>query len=372
MRIILAFIGIALALITPGVVIADDAGGAQQPVCDGASISDALQRTLSWIEAHPRDWPDTGEKIGNYGLSLWSWVLFATMHPDEAVRARCAREASRALRAPLRGDARTVGQRIAGAKWQDWIQLSYFATLLANAHVLDDAAAVDDIVRVGLGGLDLPKLHAETVSRSASTAFWTFNLLHHAAVGRELPVSKAGTKLAEAAALHAEGKPPRPSIQYVSGIYHELAALSNLGHAPLVPAAADDDTHGARFTARELDVARAFLPALVALAVQRDDADMAAEGLIAASLLGQRGEAFFVDGVHWLVERQNDDGTWKARRPGADAFRHGVIICSWALFEAMKDVVPDADEVDDAMAAPMTLEDGDNLWVVEEDEMLIF
>ena len=63
----IAIIGVALLC---AVAVTADDGGAQ-PVCDAVSVSDAVSRSLAWLEAHPRDWPDDGEKVGAYGLSLW-------------------------------------------------------------------------------------------------------------------------------------------------------------------------------------------------------------------------------------------------------------------------------------------------------------
>ena len=103
------FATVALA----AVAAAGNDGG--PPSCDAASVTGALAASWGWVKAHPRGWPDTGEKVGNFALHTWALTLFAR-HPDAAVRAAAAARASAGLRAPLGGDPRTLGARIAGKK----------------------------------------------------------------------------------------------------------------------------------------------------------------------------------------------------------------------------------------------------------------
>jgi hypothetical protein len=57
--------------------------------------------------------------------------------------------------------------------------------------------------------------------------------------------------------------------------------------------------------------------------------------LIAATLLGDRGEPYYRDGMSWLLGRQRADGTFEGSSRSAKA-GHGVLVCSWAFLEMLR------------------------------------
>ena len=263
----------------------------------------ALARSLAWLDTHPAG-PDA--KLGSRVLDAWAWERYARLHPDPAVRERAAREAR----------ARLASLEIEGQI--DFVALSYWATALRCRHSL--GLATEPLAR-RLAELDLPRLLDEG---SPSTGWWSGELLRRSEV--EVATSARATALAASAADPAW----TPSVRDAVAFYHEIAAASDLGRAPV-----------RGLSPQALTFARGAHPALFSLARERNETDAAAEVLIGAAILGQRDEAWFREGVLWLVGRQRGDGTYPraSARPSRSVSdsRHGVLVVSWALLEFASD-----------------------------------
>lgn len=294
---------ILLALFLGPAACASDSSSDETSSAQMRATHEALARSLSWLEHHR---PEPHAKLGDHVLDAWTWVIFARLHPDATVRARARREARQRLMA-----LEAPGEL-------DFVSLSYWATALrCRASVGLDP----DPLRARLEAADLEPILAEG---SATTALWSVELLRRSGVEVTLPPRT--TALAAAAA----DPDWAPSLSNAVAIYHELAAASDFGRAPV-----------RGFSAEELAFARRAHPMLFSVVRGEGQTDAAAEVLIAGAILGQRDEPWFADGIAWLRTRQRDDGSYRRAGqrpdPSANARRHGILTASWALLASLPD-----------------------------------
>jgi hypothetical protein len=251
----------------------------------------AFGPSLRWLEQHRPE--SSGAELGDLGMDAWSWCLFARLHPDAGVRRRATDQA----RDRLASLPRTIEPSVTALSW--------WALLLREMRAFN----VDDAGRSAeIAALDLDAVLARA---GPTTTLWTKLLLRRA--GIDVSVSKAGTRVASL------GETDSLSSRDAVAIYHEIAPAFDLGRA-----------QPELFTAEELARVVELLPRLLLVCREADDVDAAAEVLIIAALLGDRERPYYREGIGWLVERQQADGSY---HPGRDlsAARHGVLLGSWAL-----------------------------------------
>jgi hypothetical protein len=266
----------------------------------------ALDRSLSWLTAHPSD-PDSAQ-IGELTLDAWPWTIFSRLHPDPEIRARSAEEA----KARLQGLEPKVEPTL--------VSLSYWALLLRNieSHNLDTVAYREALSRVDI--------EAILAAGNPTTNLWTTELLRYSGIPSKSRVEE--TYLATSA---ADGVARfEPTVRGAYALYHEIVPATDLGRKPIRV-----------FSDDQVDFARLVLPALLEVSRNAGDTDAVAEVLITASLLGEREQRYYGEGIEWLLTQQREDGTYRdartgnARLPSAH-FRHGILVVSWALLESLR------------------------------------
>jgi hypothetical protein len=266
----------------------------------------ALDRSLSWLTAHPSD-PD-GAQIGELTLDAWPWTIYSRLHPDPEIRARSAEEA----RSRLQGLEPRVEPTL--------VSLSYWALLLRNieSHNLDTAA-----YREALSRMDIEAILA---TGNPTTNLWITELLRYSGIPGKSRV-KETYLVTNAAAGIARFK---PTVRGAYALYHEIAPATDLGRKPIRV-----------FSNDQVEFARRVLSALLEVSRNAGDTDAVAEVLITASLLGERERRYYGDGIEWLLTQQREDGTYhdartrNARLPSSH-FRHGILVVSWALLESLQ------------------------------------
>jgi hypothetical protein len=295
------------ALLVPGLLAQVLVACADAPPVPGREeVLQALDRSLSWLVAHPPD--PAGAPIGELALDEWTWNLFSRLHPDPKIRARTA-EGSRAR-------LRSLEPRVEPTL----VSLSYWALLLRNLVSQDlDATAY----RAALSRVNIDAILAKG---NPTTNLWTTELLRYSGIPGASSVE--GTYLATSAATGLDRF--EPTLRGAYALYHEIAPVTDLGRGP-VRGFSDD----------QVQFARRVLPALLERSRSAGDTDAVAEVLITASLLGERRRSFYGEGIEWLVARQREDGTYRDARARAPApppapFRHAILVVSWALLESLR------------------------------------
>jgi hypothetical protein len=290
---------LGLLLVLPSCERAQPAG--KSP--DEAALQ-ALQKSIEWLSANPPNPADA--KLGNIGLDAWAWAQIAELHPSDVVRRRAKQEARKRL-----GQLEPMIEPTP-------VELSYWAVLL---HVMG-AVGIDTSPH--LAALSKVDLSEAVEAMSPTTALWTSGLLQP--LGITVEVDPAATVVATEAAASDW----TPTVRSAYAIYHEVAGATELGRvAPRV------------FNQRQLDFVRRALPQLLEICIAEHETDAAAEVLIAAAILDQRGRRYYVDGMRWLIAQQRSDGTYFSARdlkrtPEPSNFRHVVIVGSWAVLESLQ------------------------------------
>jgi len=263
----------------------------------------ALHKSIEWLTANPPN--PAYAKFGDIGMDAWTWAQIAKLHPSDVVRRRAKREARKRL------------AQLDPVIEPTPVALGYWAVLLRSMS----AVGIDTSPYLAaLSTLDLGQVPREM---SPTTALWTSGLLRFAGVAVEF--DPAATEVATGAAASDW----TPSVRSAYAIYHEIAAVTDLGGAtPRV------------FNKRQLDFVRHALPQLLTVSIGADDTDAVGEVLITAAILDQHGRRYYSDGMHWLLAQQRSDGTYRsgrdARRTHAPSnFRHVVLIGSWAVLESL-------------------------------------
>jgi hypothetical protein len=284
-----------------GAALLVSAGGERETAPIRASAQAALERSLTWLASHR---PDATSALGNRVLDAWSWTLFARLHPEAGVRERAASEARARL------------ERLGFPTNPDFVALTYWAVALRCRAA---AGLETDGLRDALAQVDLVALLA---AGSPTSAWWSAELLRHSGVSVDLPRRTRAIAVAAAEPAYA------PSVRDAVAFYHELAAAADLGTRAIEG-----------FSSDEIAFVRRVLPDLVAASRARGDTDAAAEALIAAALLDERRAPWFREGVDWILAQQRPDGAYvragMPRDPDPDELRHGVLVASWALLEAL-------------------------------------
>jgi hypothetical protein len=259
---------------------------------------EALERSMVWLQSHPAR---NEAALGERGMDAWTWELISRLHPDDAVRARAAREAR------IRLEAIELGDEL------DHVSLSWWPLLLRcrDSVGLDSAAIVRELETRNL---------ASILDRAApSTVFWTAQLLSHSGVA--LPSQPEETLLAQAAL----GNRRDVTVRDAYAFYHELVPASDLGRQAIRV-----------FDADELAYARAVHADLLAECLREGDADAVAEVLISATIVDARGPEYR-EGIQWLLAKQQKDGTYLSPKKGPLRSqrdpRHLVLVATWALLE---------------------------------------
>lgn len=99
------------------------------------------------------------------------------------------------------------------------------------------------------------------------------------------------------------------------------------------------------FTAEDLAYIRATLPHLVTRYVVEDDPDLVAELLLCMTMTGQRDDPKYAEGVAFLLDTQNEDGSWGNYESLRSMWRqylehriylHTTYVALWALQEAFE------------------------------------
>jgi hypothetical protein len=258
----------------------------------------ALERSVVWLQSHPvRD----GAALGERGMDAWTWELIARLHPDEAVRARVAREARTRLAViELEDELDQVG-----LSWWSLLMRCRTSLGLDNAPIVKALTAHD--------------LEAILEQGAPTTAFWTAELLSRSGVA--LASRPEDTVLAQAALASRREVTLRDAYAF----YHELAPASDLNRQPI-----------RAFDAEQLAYARALHPNLLAESIREGDADAVAEVLVSAVIINARGPEYRA-GIAWLLAKQQEDGTYLSPKKGALRSqrdpRHLVLVATWALLE---------------------------------------
>ncbi len=266
----------------------------------------ALDRSLSWLTAHPSD--SDGAQIGELTLDAWPWPIFSRLHPDPEIRARSAREAM----ARLQGLKPKVETTL--------VSLSYWALLLRNLDFqnLDTAAYQKALSRVDI--------EAILADGNPTTNLWITELLRYSGIPGKSRVKE--TYLATNAAAGVDSF--EPTVRGAYALYHEIAPAADFGRKPIRV-----------FSDDQVEFARRVLPALLEVSRNAGDTDAVAEVLITASLLGEREQRYYGEGIEWLLMQQREDGTYRdARTTNAGLpsvhFRHAIVVVSWALLESLQ------------------------------------
>jgi hypothetical protein len=211
-----------------------------------------LDHSLAWLDGAQPD--PTQTAFGYQCLDAWTWHMFATWHPDEAVRRRAA--ATTALRlAAIRPPARWNG-----------VALSYWSLALRIMAAGDEPPAA---ALATLSGVDLTAALADS---DATTRWWTLALLQQAGV--PVAADPAGTFVVTRA---ADGAAAPLTVTNVYQLYHEIVPAAGLGLAPIQG-----------FTAEQVAFAATIAPALIDVATRSGDTDAVAEALATAAVLGGR------------------------------------------------------------------------------------
>ena len=268
-------------------------------------VIEALARSLEWLERHPVD-PDVAS-LGNVGFDTWSWWLFSVWHPDAEVRERAGTEVDhrlRALKSPREWNA---------------VALSYWVVLLRIGQLRDVEIRTDLPIPSG------DQLHQMLSTGSSTTAWWIHQLLGHLG----LPANPDDSTTLIGAV------PDNPSeyaatVMDTYRVFHEIVPATNLGMASFeVTAVQSDFIHGA-------------LPGWVDVSRAAGDTDAVAEALVVAALVGGRNTTTYDAALTWLLSRQKANGTYIIAnpRPGADDYRHVVLVGSWALLASLDGFEP--------------------------------
>lgn len=287
---------LALAL----VLLVATTGRAESPALE------ALGRSLNWLEANPPD-PDSA-KVGNICLDAWAWWLFATFHPDDAVRARAGVAVDQRLRALRPPTEETV------------VALSYWATLL---RLLDRRGIDSTPYRAALAKFDVTTVLS---SATPTTRWWTAELLRRSGIAVETDF--ASTFIATMAASNEATYTPTRQDAY--RLFHEIVPATDLGQEPLTI-----------LTPPQQSFARGALPGLFGVSQADGDTDAVAEVLVSAALLGQRDTAFYAPGLQWLLDQQRPTGAYvsardRMRPPSPNNYRHVVLVASWAVLTSLQ------------------------------------
>ncbi len=268
-------------------------------------VIDALARSLEWLNRHPVD-PDVAS-LGNVGFDTWSWWLFSVWHPDAEVRKRAGTEVEqrlRALKSPREWNA---------------VALSYWVVLLRFGQLRDVEIRTDLPIPSGR------ELHQMLSTGSPTTAWWVHQLLGHAG----LPAKPDASTI-------LIGTVPERSSEYAATVtdtyrvFHEIVPATNLGMTSF------------EVTRIQSEFVRGALPGWVDVSRAAGDTDAVAEALVVTALVGDRDTRSYDDALAWLLSRQQADGSYAVAnpRPGADHFRHVVLVGSWALLASLDGFEP--------------------------------
>ncbi len=266
----------------------------------------ALDRSLIWLSSNPPD--PISASIGELTLDAWPWTIFSRLHPDAEIRVRSGEEA----RKRLQGLEPRVEPTL--------VSLSYWALLLRNleSQNLDTTTYQEALAHVDV--------EAILETGNPTTNLWTTELLRYSGIQSELRVEE--TYLAKSAAAGIDLF--EPTVRGAFALYHEIVPVTDLGRKPIRV-----------FSDDQVEFARRVLPALLKVSRNSGNTDAVAEVLITASLLGQREQSFYGEGIEWLLAQQREDGTYRDARtrnkrlPSAH-YRHGILVASWALLESLQ------------------------------------
>ena len=266
----------------------------------------ALNRSLSWLDAHPPD--PARASIGEVALDAWPWSLYSRLHPDPDIRARCAAEA----RARMQGIEPRVEPTL--------VSLSYWAVLLRNY----ESQSMD--ITVYREALSRVNIEAILEAGNPTTTLWITELLRYSGIPIESSVDE--TYLATSAAAGADRF--EPTVRGAYALYHEIAPASDLGREAI-----------RSFTSDQVKFARRVLPALLEVSRNAGDTDAVAEVLITTAILAEREQGYYGKGIEWLLAQQREDGTYRDARTTRENmppthFRHGILVVSWALLESLQ------------------------------------
>lgn len=262
----------------------------------------ALARSLAWLEAHPPD--PAADPLGDVCLDVWAWYLFATLHPDAAVRRHAGNETDRRLRALPPPEAVTV------------VSASYWAVLL---RLLQLRGIDGDSHRIPLTRGDLA---GAIQTATPTTRFWTAEFLRRANIHVMEP-DFSETFIAVGTATPSPAYAPNTRDAY--RLFHELVPMTDFGReAP------------ARLHSDHVAFVRRVLPGLLEVSITAGDTDAAAEVLVSAALMGQRNTSAYQKGIAWLLARQGPAGTYASARDRnspqePNRFRHVVLVASYAV-----------------------------------------
>jgi hypothetical protein len=267
----------------------------------------ALDHSMTWLSAHPPD--PASASIGELTLDAWPWTIYSRLHPDAEIRDRSASEARKRLLGLVPEVEPTI------------VALSYWAVLLRNFefHNLDTSAYREALSRVDM----------ETVLEAGNptTNLWITELLRRSGISIRSQVGESYLVKSSASGINSF----KPTVRGAYALYHEIAPTTDLGRERI-----------RIFSDVQVEFVRTVLPELLEVSLKAGDTDAVAEVLITASLLGERRQRYFEEGIKWLLSRQREDGTYgKAkendRKRAPVHFRHGVLVASWALLESLRD-----------------------------------
>jgi hypothetical protein len=133
---------------------------------------------------------------------------------------------------------------------------------------------------------------------------------------------------------HAGATPGRLTTGEAYAVFHEVVPASGLGQRRLTGLGVE-----------QVAFAIGVLPRLLEVTRTAGDTDAAAEIVATLALLGQRDTPAYRDGLAWLLQRQNEDGTYRSARDAhraatVDGYRHVVLVASFALLTALERFEP--------------------------------
>jgi hypothetical protein len=267
----------------------------------------SLDLSLEWLTANPPD--PVSASIGEVALDAWPWTIFSRLHPDGKTRTKGASEARKRLLGLVPEVEPTM------------VALSYWALLLRNLefHNLDTSKH-----REALSHVDIENV---LKAGNPTTNLWITELLSHSGLKVDTQVSESYLVKSAAAGMDSF----RPTVKGAYALYHEIAPATDLGR------------EGIRiFSEAHLGFARRILPELFEVSLKAGDTDAVAEVLITASLLGERKQRYFDEGIEWLLLQQRADGTYGEAKESdvkraAVHYRHRILVVSWALLESLRD-----------------------------------